>query len=92
MQIIYSPRFVKLYKRLDVQTKIKAEKKEMIFRKNPFDNRLQTHKLSGRFEGLWSFSVEVKYVRGKVVEYLRQRSPKHFEALVASGVIRSEQV
>lgn len=58
MQIIYSPRFVKLYERLSITMKIKAEKKEIIFRRNLFDNRLQTHKLSGRFEGLWSFSVD----------------------------------
>jgi len=57
MQIIYSPRFVKLYKRLNSATKLKAEKKEKIFRNNPFDNRLQTHKLSGRLDGLWSFSI-----------------------------------
>ncbi len=58
MQIIYSPRFIKLYYRLDDLTKIKAEKKEKIFRKNPFDSRLETHKLSGRLNDLWSFSVD----------------------------------
>jgi len=58
MQIIYSPRFAKDYERLDISIKKKAEKREAIFRKNPFDNRLQTHKLSGRFFGLWSFSVD----------------------------------
>lgn len=25
---------------------------------DPFDPRLRTHKLSGKLEGLWSFSVE----------------------------------
>ena len=58
MQIIYSPRFIKLYNRLDNQTKLKAEKKEAIFLKNPFDSRLETHKLSGRLDGLWSFSID----------------------------------
>ena len=59
MQIIYSPRFIKDYNRLDISIKIKAEKKEEIFRRNPFDNRLKTHKLSARLFGLWSFSINI---------------------------------
>lgn len=58
MQIIYSPRFVKLYNKLNDSSKIKAEKKEIIFRKNPFDTRIETHKLTGRLKDLWSFSVD----------------------------------
>jgi len=37
-------------------------------------------------------SLEIKYVRGKVIEYLRRKSPAHFQALINSGVIRPEQV
>jgi len=29
-----------------------------IFQSNPFDQRLRTHKLSGRLKDLWSFSIE----------------------------------
>ena len=29
-----------------------------IFLNNPFDNRLKTHKLSGKLKELWSFSIE----------------------------------
>ena len=29
-----------------------------IFIKNPFDTQLRTHKLSGKLEGMWSFTVE----------------------------------
>jgi mRNA-degrading endonuclease YafQ of YafQ-DinJ toxin-antitoxin module len=29
-----------------------------IFRNDPFDQRLRTHKLSGRLKDLWSFSIE----------------------------------
>jgi mRNA-degrading endonuclease YafQ of YafQ-DinJ toxin-antitoxin module len=29
-----------------------------IFQTNPFDQRLRTHKLSGRLKDLWSFSIE----------------------------------
>jgi addiction module RelE/StbE family toxin len=28
-----------------------------LFSKTPFDRRLRTHKLSGKLEGLWAFSV-----------------------------------
>lgn len=57
MQIAYSPQFVRDFKRLECKIQKKAKHKEEIFRHNPFDSRLKTHKLSGRFEGYWSFSV-----------------------------------
>lgn len=58
MKIIYSAQFLKDYKRIDDKTKDKAEEKEKIFRKNPFNPRLKTHKLSGRLSSLWSFSID----------------------------------
>jgi addiction module RelE/StbE family toxin len=58
MQIVYSAQFVRDFKRLDKRVQIKAKEKEVIFRKNPFDVRLKTHKLSGHFDGYWSFSVD----------------------------------
>ncbi len=58
MQIIYSPQFIKDYRSLNEPAKRKAETKENIFRNNPFDNRLKTHKLSGKLRNLWSFSVD----------------------------------
>ncbi len=41
--------------------KSKAEVKERIFRKIPFDQRLKTHKLHGKIKNLWSFSINAKY-------------------------------
>ncbi len=29
-----------------------------MFSKDPFDQRLRTHKLTGKLEGLWAFSVD----------------------------------
>jgi addiction module RelE/StbE family toxin len=29
-----------------------------LFQNNPFDQRLRTHKLSGRLKDLWSFTIE----------------------------------
>ena len=61
MKIYYSSKFAKEYKALSVGVKKKAEEKEKIFRKNPFDKRLETHKLSDRLKDFWSFSIDHKY-------------------------------
>lgn len=61
MKIHLHPQFRSFYQKLDNQTKKKAEKKEMIFRQNPFDPRLKTHKLHGKLKKLWSFSVDKNY-------------------------------
>jgi len=60
MNIYYSPKFAKEYKRLSSQTKKLAEKREKIFRINPFHPSLKTHKLTGHLEGFWSFSINYK--------------------------------
>ncbi len=57
MDIIYTPHFARLYKKLPMEVKLSAEKMEKIFRKDPFDSRLATHKLHGRFKSLWAFSI-----------------------------------
>lgn len=38
-----------------------AEKKEVIFRKNLYDPRLKTHKLTGKLKGFWAFSINYQY-------------------------------
>ncbi|MDD4027159.1 MAG: type II toxin-antitoxin system mRNA interferase toxin, RelE/StbE family [Candidatus Shapirobacteria bacterium] len=60
MIINYSSKFYKEYKRLSSEVKKKAEKQENIFRQNPFDPRLKTHRLTGKLQNLWSFSVDYK--------------------------------
>ncbi len=61
MKIYYSSKFAREYKALPLKVKQRAEEKEKIFRKNPFDKRLKTHKLSGRLKDFWSFSIDHKY-------------------------------
>jgi addiction module RelE/StbE family toxin len=61
MKIIYSPKFAREYKKLLPQIKLQAEKAETVFRKNAFDPKLKTHKLSGRLGEFWSFSIDYKY-------------------------------
>lgn len=61
MEIYYSSKFAKEYKRLSNKIKTAAEIKELIFRKNPFDPKLKTHKLTGKLRHFWSFSIGYKH-------------------------------
>ena len=61
MKIIYSSKFAREYKKLPKNIKSIAEKREKIFRENPFDNRLDAHKLHGRLRDFWSFSIGFRY-------------------------------
>jgi len=61
MQIFYSSQFAREYKQLPSDIKEKAKKKEKIFRKNQFDRRLKTHKLKGKLDEFWAFSVDFHY-------------------------------
>lgn len=57
MIIRYSTHFVKQSKKLGKDKQILAQKQEKIFRNNPFDPRLKTHKLSGELKNYWAFSL-----------------------------------
>lgn len=61
MEIRYSPKFRRQYKKLPKKIKACAEKREVIFRKNPFDPRLKTRKLHGSQKGFMSFSIDYSY-------------------------------
>ena len=61
MRIYYSSKFEREYRKLPKEIKALAEEKENIFRKNPFDSRLDTHKLHGRLKEYWAFSIVDKY-------------------------------
>ncbi len=41
-----------------------------LFSKNPFNPKLRTHKLTGRLEGLWAFSVS--YDHRVIFKFLRE--------------------
>jgi len=61
VKIYYSSKFAKEYKRLPKKIKFIAEKKELIFRNNPYEDRLKTHKLQGRLKDFWAFSINHEY-------------------------------
>ncbi len=60
MEILYWPKFAKYFKKLPVEIQKIAIEKEKLFRKNPFDSILKTHKLHGILNEYWSFSVNYK--------------------------------
>lgn len=61
MKILYSSKFKREYKNLPKELKLFAEEKEKIFRTDPFDSRLNTHKLSGKLKDFWVFSIKYKF-------------------------------
>ena len=56
-KIYYSSRFLKALKQLSVQKKKLIVKREKIFRIDCFDSRLKTHKLKGKWQDYWAFSI-----------------------------------
>ncbi len=58
MKIYYLSRFIRAYRKLSIEIKGKVYEVEEIFRKDPFDPRLKTHKLSGGLKGKLAFSVD----------------------------------
>jgi len=61
MRIEYLPRFARQYKKLPREIQELAEKREILFRKNPFDSRLKTHRLRGRLVRYHAFWINFSY-------------------------------
>ncbi|MFA6535929.1 MAG: type II toxin-antitoxin system RelE/ParE family toxin [Candidatus Paceibacterota bacterium] len=60
MKIYFHPRFAKSFSKLSTTLKARAIDREKIFRINPFNSSLDTHKLHGKLRNQWSFSVNRK--------------------------------
>lgn len=61
MDIFYTPRFTKTFRKIPKKIQLLAIKKEKIFLENLHDPRLNTHALSGEMSEYWSFSVNYQY-------------------------------
>ena len=61
MKIYYTLAYEKQYQTLPHRIKRKAEDREKLFRQNPFTPTLRTHKLKGRLDGYWAYSITYKY-------------------------------
>ncbi|PIZ82087.1 MAG: type II toxin-antitoxin system mRNA interferase toxin, RelE/StbE family [Parcubacteria group bacterium CG_4_10_14_0_2_um_filter_41_6] len=61
MRVKISSKFKKQYKKLPVHIKLKAKDQEIFFVINPFNPRLETHKLHGRNRECWAYSIDRSY-------------------------------
>ncbi len=61
MEILVAPLFSRHFRKLPRDIQEKARHREKIFQKNPFDSRLDTHKLHGRLKEEWAYSVDYSY-------------------------------
>ncbi len=61
VDIEYSSGFKRAYGKLDNIIKKKVERRVSIFLQDPFDRRLDTHKLHGKLKNFWAFSIDDKY-------------------------------
>ena len=57
MEVEFTSHFLKKAKRLTPETKRKLVERTIWFQKNPNDPRLKTHRLSGKLNGAFAFSV-----------------------------------
>lgn len=58
MRISRLPRFDRRYKKLPAEIKDRAEEREAVFKLNPFDPMLETHKLHGKQGDEWAYSID----------------------------------
>ena len=58
MNAYYHPHFKRSFRNLDPHVKELAEERVALFKRAPFNVRLDTHRLHGRLKKLWSFSVD----------------------------------
>ncbi len=61
MEVYYSSRFRRHYKKLSPSIKFLAQKKDALFRKNPRDPKLKLHGLGGALKGYFAFSIDFHY-------------------------------
>lgn len=61
MEINYSSKFKRQFKKLPREIKESAIICEKVFRDNPFDQKLKTHKLHGTMKEYWAFSISYSY-------------------------------
>ncbi|MDO8574261.1 MAG: type II toxin-antitoxin system mRNA interferase toxin, RelE/StbE family [bacterium] len=61
MESKLSNNFRKSFRKLHPRIQEKAAEKISIFEQNPFDLRLDTHKLHGEDKEIWAFSVTKSY-------------------------------
>ena len=61
IEIFYSPKFKRSYKKLPPEIKNKVKERILIFKSDPFNSKLKTHKLHGLLSKFWSFYIDFGY-------------------------------
>ena len=61
LKIAYKATFLKKFNKLPPNLQDEAREKIEIFREDPFHPFLKAHKLHGRMDGMWSFSINYEY-------------------------------
>ena len=61
MEIVTTSLFRRKFKKLSLEVKQRAFEREKIFCANPFDKRLETHKLHGKYRRFFAFSITNSY-------------------------------
>jgi len=60
-KIYYSSRFLRALKDLPPELGPAVVERERVFRKDCFNPKLKTHKLTGKYKEHWSFSINYSY-------------------------------
>lgn len=61
IEVQYTAEFEKCYQKLPLAVQKKAERREKLFRQNPFHPSLQTEKLKPKEKEYWSFRIDKDY-------------------------------
>lgn len=61
VEISYTSKFAKNFKRLDASVRLKAKQRIEIFQTDPYNPVLKTHKLAGKLKDFYSFSINYSY-------------------------------
>ena len=59
--IAFDAEFIEELRRLPVSIQRRAEKARLLFIENPFHPSLRLHKLSGKLDGYWNISINLRY-------------------------------
>ncbi|MCF7905913.1 type II toxin-antitoxin system mRNA interferase toxin, RelE/StbE family [Candidatus Gracilibacteria bacterium] len=70
-ELQYKPKFLRQFKKLSPEIQILAVQKIRLLRKDLFLPELKTHKLKGRFDGVFSFSVDFSH---RIIFHLEEGS------------------
>lgn len=60
-RIKYTRKFLRSFSKLPHHIQVRTEERELIFKDNAFDPRLETHKLHGKDRENWAYSVDQSY-------------------------------